>query len=285
MNTIDTWPRWVKNFDELPQSFMESFRNTTLGVDAFPCTVFAPPDTWNRRRTTPKVISVTDNHLLISEKNKKTINNRAIPFNEIICIETGTVLLKSWIKIGCIHENQVFWESIIYNTVAKRIFENITQKIKEKLLGVMPGPCQQEEKVKFNWLIKPNYKFMNFGKQSIQNGESVIRMLLQQEISEKFYRYFTKTLTSAHLTILTDKELVIINEGESKNPRQQSRYGGTWHYLPLAQLTKLSISEDLESNLIKFTAHLSGETEVTNLFGSEKRDELMQLLTEFEKIK
>jgi hypothetical protein len=140
---------------------------------------------------------------------------------------------------------------------------------------------------KFDTLAEFNFKLMNYSKKSIVPGEQVIKFVLQPEIrvgiSDLFGLAFTRLITNAHITILTDKELIMIQDTGGRKWSQDIRYGGTWHYIPLDRIRSVSLIEK-EGELITLSINFSAGDNIEKIFSASNGSEVEQLLHHLEKL-
>jgi len=81
------------------------------------------------------------------------------------------------------------------------------------------------------------------------------------------------------MVILTDWELIIIRE--EKAGSDNSRYGGTWDFIPLSKIENLSTNM-INNNLFMLSIHVAGEDHRDVPFLASAREYLDQLLIRFE---
>jgi len=137
----------------------------------------------------------------------------------------------------------------------------------------------------FDRLADVDFKFMNFAKRSLLGGERVLQFVLQPEIREKFLAFlqlsFFRTISPTHMLILTDRELIAIREEEVRGT--QSKYGGTWDYIPVNKIRSLSLSEKTDDTLL-LTVQLPEEASFSFLFQKTGKGALDQLIEQFDEI-
>lgn len=90
-----------------------------------------------------------------------------------------------------------------------------------------------------------------------------------------------RTRCTPHLSILTDKELVLIQHGASKRPGGGIRYGGVWRYIPVGKITSIS-RVNPENDLLTMSIRLAGGDRIESLFSDSNRGEVDNLLSQFE---
>lgn len=244
MKSMDTWAKPVKSEEEVPSTFLRQFEEVTAAQTVFPMTVYAPPDRWGRRKATPKLICLLDDKLALIEKVGREIVTSVFFFPDITYIETGTMLLYSWLKIVGVTEKGPTTSLIEFNSVVEPLFRPLAEGMRLAMSRLNPAEApsaHEQEQQKFNVYQSSNYKFMNFAKRSLMKGESVVAQILQPDIHLKYLRHFTRLAVGNHLTILTDREVIIIKDAESIRLRNQTRYGGIWSYIPLEKITDVTL--------------------------------------------
>jgi hypothetical protein len=125
---------------------------------------------------------------------------------------------------------------------------------------------------------------MNYAKHSILAGEKVIRFILQPEIQRKILTILGKTyykkIHPTRMVILTDRELIIIQE--EKAQMEIGKYGGTWIYIPLSKIEKLS-ANIRDDNLLTLSIQLPGFASFEVPFQTAVKDEVDELLVSYKK--
>jgi hypothetical protein len=144
------------------------------------------------------------------------------------------------------------------------------------------------ERSKFNYLRRSSHKLMSYAKRSLLPHEQVVHFILQPEVRVEVLRLlgnsFFRTLCIPHLIILTDRELVLIQDGDGKRWGGSAKYGGVWNYIPLDKITSISIA-DAENDLLTVSIHLPGDERIERLFSVSNRGDVDMLLSRFEAIR
>lgn len=290
-STMETWAREVKGEAEVPMAFQSFFHTIVTNQTGFSYAVFAPPERWCHRKINPKLVCVFSDKIYIAEKSKKTIKATCFYFKDINYIEQGTLLLNSWLAInGCINSNLTF-DRVGFNSVLEDLFKPIIFGIRTTINNPQdlnsPLECDlSKEQSKFNSLGKISFKFMNYGKKSIIPGESIIRIIFQTDIQTMLLKFFPKLISVPHLTILTNRELIIVTEDQSVSFKtvNRIRYGGIWYYIPLLKIIKLTL-EEVTSNLLELTIVLPGDVTFRRVFLADKRSDLELIIQEVDHLK
>lgn len=204
-----------------------------------------------------------------------------MPFDRISDLEFGSILLFSWLTFRGVDRAGVpFSITIEMNTTSVRYFARFVNRIRPA-----PHPMetakQQAERAKFDYLASENFKFMNFGIQSLVEGEEVIQTVWQPEIQVPVMKLgwhtFYRTRALAHLLVLTDQELIVVQDDERSRGNQGIRYGGKWRYIRLDHLEAAEVQEE-QNELIRLALTVSpGKHPVETVFAASHRKEILQL--------
>jgi hypothetical protein len=141
------------------------------------------------------------------------------------------------------------------------------------------------ETEKFDRWRETNFKFMNYAKRSLLGDERVLHAIMQPEIRTHEFtilgREFYRLVSPTHVSILTDREMIIIIEGETRSAGE--RYGGTWHYIPLSRIADLSLTRRDGGNPVMSVLPM-GAAPVLSLFHSAAEPELRLLIDRFREL-
>jgi len=282
--TRSSWATRIESYADVPDIYKNFFEPSFLSGREFPYTVLTPTHERFIRRQTEKLISIFDSEIYILEKSGDTFETHCFPLGGISYIEFRTALLASSFKI-CGMTGQEVQSSItlIFNSVTDYLFKPILKRTRPTTPAI-ENNVRNPESEKFDHLADINFKFMNLAKHSLLGGEKVLQFILQPEIRESVLREsaltlltktFFKTISPTHMLILTDRELIAIQE--EMIPGAQNRYGGIWDYIPLIKILSLSVSERTD-DLLVITVQLPEDTNFEILFQASAREELNQLL-------
>jgi hypothetical protein len=111
--------------------------------------------------------------------------------------------------------------------------------------------------------------------------------LLQPEIRVEAFRLlgnsFFRTLCAPHISILTDRELILVQDGAAKRWGKNVQYGGIWNYIPLDKITSISLA-DTQDDLVSMSIHLPGDDCIDSLFSVSNRQEAEMLQSRIEAV-
>jgi hypothetical protein len=280
-----TWARVIESYDNVPEAYKGFFDPLLASGQVFPYTVLAPAFETFGYRITEKLVCALDREIHVLERNGNTFKVQSYPLDGISYVEVRTVLLDSRIKISGVTKQGVPTSSIVrFNSVTDYLFTPILRRIRLKAVDSKDA-VRGSESEKFDQWIKSNYKFMNFARHSLLGGEKVIHAMLQPEIRASRFtflgRTFYRTISPTHVSVLTDRELIMIREEAVQGRRD--KYGGTWDYIPLNKIIALTLSAK-DDNLLALSIQLPENERLEYLFQVSMKAELDQLLDRFREL-
>jgi hypothetical protein len=279
--SMQAWARHLYSLAEVPDIYRDFF--DTLPV--FPYAVLTPSYEGFLVRVNPKLVCSFDNQIYVLEYRSNRLEVTCYPVQNVSYIEVGTILLKSWIKIGGVTSNGLASSTFKFNAVTQPFFYPIIEPVRLTSPSPNPPADLQTERDKFNYLLNLHFKFMNYARRSILPGEQVIASLLQPEIQANVLtllnKTFCRTVSPAHLSILTDREFIFIKEDPETWTDNGTPYGGIWTYIPLNKITAVSLSER-DDDTLTLSIHLPENDVVSAIFAMANRSELEQFVDQLE---
>jgi len=261
--SVGAWPRVVKSYKDVPTEFLRVFPEYET---AFPYTLVIPEEkgTFFQALKSAKMLCVSEDRLCLLENVRGIAASREIPLESIVSLEHGRILLKSWLKIST-GSNTI---TIPFNTVHENLFlpviEAIRPAAKSEKLSPFSQIQYQQELSKLGYLWKTNFKYFNLSRKSILPGESIREVVYQPEIQLSSLTLFKKPVfnkaLTGHLAILTENELILINEVEKAQDSQQLLCGGIFTYLPLKSISNVTFEEKKGQTDCVMSITLSDET-------------------------
>ncbi len=281
--TRRSWAKLLESYDEVPDVYHDFLK--TLPGGALPYMVLTPTYEGFISRTNERLLCGFDDKVFIAEKERDGVTSTCYSFEDINYVEVGTILLKSWIKISGVAGHGVLTSSTLrFNSVTEYMFAPLLKRIRPAVLDA-GGVDLSSERAKFEYLQKLNFKFMNYGRRSVLPGEKVLQTLLQPAIRVRIFRLldvpFFRTISPAHITILTDKELITIQDEGTKLWEKAVEYGGIWKYIPLNRIIAVSLAQR-EDNLLVLSIHLCAGDRIQALFAPSNEREVRLLLEQIE---
>lgn len=283
--TMMAWSKVIESEAEIPEIYRPALEPLLAASPNFPHLVLAPPLDKFLRRTTEKLVCDSPQAMHILESSKGQVLRKSYPYQNIVMLEVGVVLLNSWFSIhGFNSEGEAGRSTIEINTTSDRYYAAFLKKIRPAAEENSASQLKAE-KDKFDYLSDPNFKFMNYARNSLVAGETVLQSLLQPEIRQPVWKIFGWTyyrvMSLAHLAILTDKELILIRDDERARGIRESRHGGVWQYIPLGSIRSVAI-EAGEAELLHLSIDLSSGETLKKIFAAASKSELERLRNELQ---
>lgn len=274
-----SWATRVESYADLPDAYKSFFEPFLMEGRDFPYTVLTPSHERFIHRQSEKLISDFGRKIYILERNENTVEPQSFLVDGLSYVEFRTALLASSITLCGITGQEVHTSStLIFNSITDYLFKPFLRKAR---LGeiISESNVTNPEAEKFDYLVDVNFKFMNFARHSLLAGEKVLHYVLQPEIRESIVSFmkktFYRTISPTHMSILTDRELILIREDANK--RKEDRYGGIWNFIPLNKIKSLSVSKK-NGDLLGLTIQFPEDAGFEFLFQISLEEELNQLI-------
>jgi hypothetical protein len=231
-------------------------------------------------KTTEKLICDAFAAIHILERSGSQVVAKSYPYQDVCMIEMGNILLDSWLIIsGVTSTGEADVSTIDFNTASARHFVTFLDKLRPSSPNADKTQLNAE-KDKFNYLSPLNFKFMNYGRSSLIGGETVRQIILQPEIREPVWTIlgdlFQKVISPAHLVILTDRELILIQDIPRGRKVQKVNYGGLWQYIRLSSIRSVAWTET-EDGRLTLSIAVSPDRKIERLFAVSSKLEVEQL--------
>lgn len=282
-----SWATPVESYEEAPPLY-RSFLDTVLAHEAgFPYAVLTPTFKGYMREEKEKLVCVTPNEVVIVEKTKEGLAVTRFAKGDIHYVEMGAILLYAWLTIrGKTSDGALISSTLKFNAVTGYLFNPILVMVR-RADPAAPDTDLQAEMAKFRYLRDINFKFMNYARRTVAPGETVIKTVLQPELKAHLLRILgrslSRTLTTAHLSILTDKEFIVIKDDEEDRWNQDIRYGGIWTYVPLDMIQSATLTAKTEATLV-LRLHLPENDQIDFLFSAANKQDAQTLVDEMARI-
>lgn len=286
-----SWSRVIESLEDIPKIYQESCHRLLENVWPFPYIVFAPvvpaPITVGTRyRTSDKLLCKIDNVLYVWERVGGKVVVTDYPLEAICFLEVGKILLYSWLTVsGITSAGTASSTTIEFNTATIR-------HIAPFLDGIRPASADvdeawyQAEKSRFDSLESVDFKFMNYARDSLVRGEQVMYAVWQPKIRKQIISLLGfpihRTMSLAHLSILTDKEVIFIGDDKRSVENRGVRYGGIWQYIPLQHITSVSLAKQGSELLMLSLTLSSGEQRLEKVFETSNKEEVEQFRSELD---
>lgn len=256
--TMRTWARRIKSHEDLPKAFQGILHDQD---QLSPYTVYIPEDRFSLfGRRHGKLLCLSDDRLVLFEARGDRILHSSCSLDDVMSITRGTVLLMSWFIIRTISGTL----KVQFNTTNMECFEPILKRLRSQCAPMASSDAPEEhrkELAKFDFLTSVYYKYMNYARQSLGVGDTVVDMAYQPErCIYEGVSLFKKTLfrryATSHLSILTERELILIKEPAATRYERTTLYGGIFTYIARPNIRSISFVPDSEAALCTMTVAL-----------------------------
>ena len=282
-----SWAKVIESCDDIPGAYQGAFQALPGNNRVFPYVILAPAFGKSRYQSAEKLICDIDDVFYVLESVDDQIVAKGYPRETIRDVEMGRFFLHSWITISGPTVDGVLASSTLeFNTATHRLFMPFLNKIRPAASGPDAMGLKVEQG-KFDYLASMDIKFMNYARNSLTRGEKVIDILWQPAIRKRVLTLlgwpFYKTLSLAHLTILTDKEVILIRDAEYSRGNKGLGYGNVWQYIPFRSLRSASLTEETD-NVLNLCFCLSPDTHLERIFAASNRREMEHFRNEIERL-
>ncbi len=282
--SMASWANAIESRAEVPEVY-RSLVDSLIGEErALPYMVLAPPVVGAARGDADTLLFETDGVLYVVARAADRLTPTGYPLAHLRDVEVGNILLYAWFAVsGVTTEETLHTSAIEFNTATRDRFDPLLTRIRSAL-GEGTAPVLNAEQDCLDALAEDNFKFANYARESLVEHENVIDLVWQPEIRESFVPWlrlpFSRTVTTAHLVLLTDRELILIREDERSRRNRGVRYGGVWRYIPLRSVASASVTVD--EALVTLSIRLAPEGSISRHFALDKRDEVERVRTAIE---
>jgi hypothetical protein len=279
--TMLTWAKVIDAFEAIPTIYQKTYQALVGNTSVMPYTVLAPAQGNLRdRKSAERLLCEVGDTFYVLERAGTQVTMTGYPYAEIGSLELGNILLYSWFSIhGKTNTGSAAVATVEFNEACLRHFEPFFRKMRPAPAGSDPIEFKLEQ-AKLDYLTNENFKFMNFARESLVAGEKIIQSLYQPQNRQSMIRLFGhslyRTLSLAHLTILTDQEIILIGDAERITENKRSRYGGVWHYLPLRKVASVALDEQ-PNNLLRLTFYVLPDIQLERLYDASHLQKVEKL--------
>ncbi len=283
MQTRLSWARVVDSFESLPGVY-QVYMKTLLNGQPWPYAVLTPTFAGFMRREKEKLVFSLADQLHIVERDGTRLTLISYALADLNYVEVGSILLKAWIRLSGVSSTGGLTSTTLkFNSVTDRLFTPFLQQIRA-VIDPAPEVDRAAELSKLDYLMLPNFKFMNYARRSVQPGVHIIATLLQPEMHQPLItllgRTLSRSLDTAHLCLLTSTELIVIRDDESSPAwRNGIRHGGVWVYIPLDRIVSLSL-RPWKTDVLALQIDLPHGDSVESLFAASQQREVEQFLNQ-----
>ncbi len=278
MSTTETlrgWPKHIRSITEMPWEYKDTFMGTFDYENDFPYCVYIPENgMWHE--PSALLCMLQDNYILFQGgAGKKPV---VYPLKDIYRMEHGQILLNSWIEIGGMADGRPSVHRLTFNTVREELFRPFFKRFRR-----LHTPEKEEKQIgcedKFSFLMKISYKFLNYGRRALLEGEEASHVVHQPGIRVRPIKRlpFNKAISTNTLFVCTDTELILLREQSVK--MATSKYGVITDYIPLSTIRKAWTQQSRYEGTAEWTVELKNGEQLKTYVQDENRAKIASILT------
>jgi len=275
----------IDSCESVPDCFLDGFKYSCFNCYDFPYTVHVIKSQEKDEEIYAELIVVTADGLYIFQRISSRVTMIQYNYEDLVLIKKRNEDITSIIEIKGMVSGRSFESIIEYDNKDKDIFDFIITSIRMKGKQCFNFIEDNEEKygednyelLKLDYFKDSNLKLYNYSVQSLLSGQKIKKIVLQKKLISRKLKLIKKILTTSHISLLTNEELIIIEEGKSKRKSPEANIGGSWCFIPIAQITSMDIKA-LDNYLLIFTIKLKGNDSLELVYETSNRAQLEQLV-------
>ena len=281
--TKRSWARVVDSLDNVPAIYQDQIRAITAAHGSFPYTIITPTYEGFLSKGSEKLICAFNEILYVLTYRSDHLESQSVEYSTITYTQHASVLLKSWLKLSVAVTDMAPKQFVFrYNSASESCFIPLIDLIRSHS-RIQSNQIAQFEDNNLQFLEQSDYKLFNYGVRSLLPNQLVRSTLYQPAVQQYLIRIhravLTRTLFPAHLSILTDNELILVSDGEQAHWHNYRRYGGIWTYVPLSMIDNVSVADDSRDLLTLKYDLVHGESLIRK-FRVENLSEVTQFIQE-----
>jgi len=284
MSSTDTMKAWAIKIEEeasIPENFQEMMKRIILELEAFPYTIFAPKNEKTGKPNQDTLLVMTEETIFVLEDQRGKISTASFLMKEIQMVQMGTVLLESWISIWGKSAGEYISCILYFDTVLEELFEEVLHKVRSMALQ-LSSVSEKEGTKELDYLKEISEKFYNYGQMSLLPGQEVRNSAYQPMAYVGKSKNSAELQTAPHLMILTEKEVILIEEAKQEQKSTSQKYSGVWSYVPIPQIS--NIEEQMEGEWMKLKLFCQGQQPKEIVYDPKNKQDAQMLVTEIENL-
>lgn len=255
------YPESIQSWESIPPAYQDIF----LPTDALPYMLFIPGSRSILRKRSAKLVVLEPQGLVVYEESSTA--KHEFPFDEILAIEHEKMLSAFWFTLICRHKAT----TIPYLSKDDGGFAAIIKNLRIRFRQRIPSAFESAETIRSKTQHDFPHGADTFGR--IANaqclpGQHVIMACFQPAYQAQENRYgglVRKTITYArHLSVLTDSEVMIVQESEPIRTSTYNQYARKEVFIPYGSIQQVQVSEEVTAR--KLTLSLQGTQTVSLYF-------------------
>ncbi len=246
------YPEQIQSWQAIPPSYQNLF----LPTDALPYMLFIPGSRSILRKRLEKLIVLEQDGLVLYEDGSTT--KQEFPFDDILSVEHEKMLSAFWCTLVCRHKTT----TIPYLSKDDTCFSAILKNLRVRSFHEAHSTSVSQDPSRSENIDDCLYKADRFGriaKADLLPGQQIINACFQPVHQAKTNRYgglFRKTVTYAsHLAVLTDSEMIIVQESEPIRTAIYNQYAVKELFIPCRSIRQVQMEEKATTRTLILSLH------------------------------
>ena len=256
MAQVDTWARLITDSElyfEIPEDLRDIYEaEAGAGFNPAVYLIYCPVNERKRRPLSEKLLYILNDVLIYLEREREGIRRRSFAAGDIRVLETGFVLLDSWMVLAGKSGEELETVTIYYNRVVAGFFEELTRRMRMLALGYSDPP--EYDNSLSQQMQKASYKYMNYTRNIIFVNEGFLKHAYQPLVMGRKFKIFRAAITNEHMLVLTREELIQLTEGRGFI----DRYGRTNTFFFRRFIERAELSEIGETGRARLNVYSGG---------------------------
>lgn len=272
--------RIISSCENVPEIFKDGFKYSCLDYDNFPFSVCISEKDEDEERYI-QLIALTEEGLFIFDMKNSGVRLTQYGYDNLILIKKTNSKDLSTIFVEGIIGERLFQSRIVFNNEDMYIFNVLLENM--RLRGNIPETEQDHKEhnaydlLKLGSLRHSDPRLYNYAAESLLQHSAVKTIIFQKKLVHRTLKVIKKSLSKPHVMILTDDELIIIEEGRANRKMPELNIEGSWYFIPIVNITSIEIVAN-DNYTLTFTVMLKGNEEVKLVYDSTMRIQLEELV-------
>lgn len=233
------YPQSIHTWQEIPTSYQDAF----LSTSTLPYMLFIPGSRSVLRRQLEKLIVLEHDRLVVYEGSLAA--KKEFVFDELLYIDYEKMLSAFWLTLVGQRQTSTIRYLSREDTSFATILERLRRRSSQREHAPVPPDLRYK---KLDELSQAAYKFLRMARTSLLPEQTIVDAYFQPAYKDRKTLYgglLGKTVTYApHLSVLTDTELIVIQESEPIRTITYNQYAAKQLFIPYRTLQEVRIKED-----------------------------------------
>lgn len=270
--SVNLYSRIVDNIIDVPYVFKDGFNYLCLDCKEFPFSIYTHDEEDDGLYS--QLVSLTESGLFIFDIKSTGVRLTQYQYSDIILMKKSNNTDNATIILEGYFNRRLFQSKIEFDTSQGYIFDILLNNI--RLKGNLPETNSDENAygfLKLGFLKNLNPRIYDLAVQCQMPNRSIKNIVFQKKLLIRKLKILKKAVIMSHVVILTEDEIIVIEEGRKKSKEPGLNFGGCWYFIPINNIISIDISSN-DNFLLWFTLKLKGDEDVKFIFENGLKHEL-----------